>query len=163
MNKSTSPYKFVFIHNPGASKTLSVLFKNYSVDAVFMGHAHKYQRGFNYGVRSFITGGGGGPSNGGSLDIKEVSDKRNHFIRVDVEGLKINFTAIDTAGNVIDRLSFNKEKNVTEYIEIPKLPSVPVEQNVSGEQNISEEQNVSEEPIISESLSVLEEQPLYLN
>ncbi len=86
--------------------SLVPLFEKHKVDFVLNGHSHCYQRGELNGVKYVISGGAGASR----LDKKRHSkspniDKeiyKNQYVRFDVKGDTVIYTAIDIDGKVID-------------------------------------------------------------
>jgi 3',5'-cyclic AMP phosphodiesterase CpdA len=115
--KSTQRHKFVFLHHPlytdlgkghhahdsldrypESRDRLESLFAKHKVDAVFAGHEHYYQRRMVDGIVHVITGGGGAP-----IFEREEDGGFFHFVRVTVDGDKVNGEVIDVNGKVRDR------------------------------------------------------------
>lgn len=92
-------------------RALMPVFARYGVTAVVSGHDHYYERGYSWnGVPYIIAAGGGaplyeiGPPNP-APHVVEYSESTEHFLRVDVNGEEITFSAIGLDGRVIDTLS----------------------------------------------------------
>jgi hypothetical protein len=82
------------------------LFEMYGVDLVLNGHDHIYERSVKDGVTYVVTGGGGAPLyeiNSVENPYQQVAHSTNHYLAVDVAPSKMNLTAIDAEGEVLDR------------------------------------------------------------
>ena len=115
---SGSDWKIAYFHHPlyssgmhGSQTDLRVilepLFIKYSVDAVFSGHEHFYQRikpqkGINY----FVSGAAGQLRKGdlkASAMTAAGSDADHSFMLVEVAGKEMSFQAISRTGKTIDK------------------------------------------------------------
>lgn len=92
-------------------RALMPVFARYGVTAVVSGHDHYYERGYSWnGVPYIIAAGGGaplyeiGPPNP-APHVVEYSESTEHFLRVDVDGEEITFTAVGLDGRVVDTLT----------------------------------------------------------
>ena len=111
------PWLFVFFHlamytsreepgflEVGVRSQLEPLFEQYGVDAVFMGHAHSYERILVNGIPYIVAAGGGAPlyelvaPEPGSQTAASVY----HYLLIDIDGERLKGTAIDAQGEVID-------------------------------------------------------------
>jgi len=128
LSSSKSQWKFVFLHHPPYSSgyhgsTMSVrkrycpLFEQYSVDIVFCGHDHTYERtvGINEfipnkdGVIYIVTGGGGARLyNVGHSEWTAFAKKTFHFLHVKIRGKRLELQAIDSDGKDFDHLILEK-------------------------------------------------------
>lgn len=114
---SPQKHKFVFLHHPfytdlgkghhahdsldkypESRDALHALLAKYKVDMVFTGHEHYYERRRVDNVFHIITGGGGAP-----MYDKEENGGFYHFVKVSVDGDKVNAEVIDINGKVRDR------------------------------------------------------------
>jgi hypothetical protein len=111
---------FVVMHHPPFSISLhggnidlrdrwTPLFEKYQVSAVFSGHDHVYERAEHNGVRYFVSGGGGAPlypkrANANPVDVDAVKkfERVLHYLRVTVNGTRIEVTGVRTDGTVIE-------------------------------------------------------------
>lgn len=114
-------HKFVFLHHPLYSDRLSLsgtlaghpkkrdrlrdLLEFYSVDAVFAGHLHLYQRKVFDGLTQIISGGGGAP-----LIAEDEQGGFLHFILMTVDGETVSGEVIDLDGKVKDRFTLDGRK-----------------------------------------------------
>ncbi len=111
------------VHGDPNEMHLKKLYDTYGVDLVFNGHAHFYERTwplFNdrvdpeKGVVYFTTGGGNDEYSKFAAN-KSWYDARtrvvNHFLSVNIAGHTLYGSAIDTAGNVFDTFTIQKEQN----------------------------------------------------
>ncbi len=112
-------HKFVFLHHPLYSDRVSFsgtlathpkkrdrlrdLLESNSVDAVFAGHLHLYQRKVFDGLTQIISGGGGAP-----LIAEDERGGFFHFILVTVDGDTVSGEVIDQDGKVRDTFTLNK-------------------------------------------------------
>ena len=97
---------FRYKGNVDMRTSLVPLFEKYKVDFVLNGHSHCYQRGELNGVKYVISGGAGSSrldkrrhSKSPNID-KEIY--KNQYVRFDVKGDTVIYTAIDIDGKVID-------------------------------------------------------------
>jgi hypothetical protein len=120
LKTSTARWKIVVLHHPLYSsgkkhgsdlnlrRKLEPLFVRHSVNAVFSGHDHIYERTQpQQGIHYFVTGAGGKSRRGG-VDLKSsfraVSyDEDNHFMLVEAAYDQLRFQAISEVGSVIDQ------------------------------------------------------------
>jgi 3',5'-cyclic AMP phosphodiesterase CpdA len=119
LQRSTSQWLFVFQHVPayssgahGGSKAvqdvLVPLYERYGVDVVFCGHDHLYERSVKRGVQYVVTGGGGAPlyrPNTSPNPYQARAAFRYHFCTVDIDGDTATLSAVDTKGEVFDRVT----------------------------------------------------------
>lgn len=100
--------------NLAAKDYLVPLFEQSRVDIVFSGHSHAYERYFHNGIYYIVNGGGGGylytllPDE--TSPIRQFGRSIHHYCIVDVEPASGTFmiSAIDTAGEVFDRVELSK-------------------------------------------------------
>ncbi len=142
--RKNADWTFVYFHHPPycelwdswdgdqeARDHLLPLFEKYSVDMVFNGHTHGYERGKLNGVYYVISGGGGGGLDYLARDFTHItkSISKHHYTKVEIEENKLKLTAIDDNEEVID--SFEFVKSITDVgtidSEIPK--EINLEQN----------------------------------
>ncbi len=123
-----SLWKFVFLHHPPYSsgshgsemrlrKRFCGLFEQYSVDMVFCGHDHSYERTVRIkeffpdgeGVIYVVTGGGGARLYRVARSEWTVFAKSAfHFVHIEIEGRTLRLRAIDSDGEEFDNLRVNK-------------------------------------------------------
>jgi predicted phosphodiesterase len=133
LGETQTKWIFVFFHHPPygsgthhassleVRNVLTPLFRKYGVDIVFSGHDHNYGRSYPIGsafeskqtpVTYIVTGGGGGPLHNTNPDTWTASTQKiNNFCIVNVDGEELNFKALDTNGNVLDKFAIAKEKD----------------------------------------------------
>jgi len=104
---------------------LKKLYETYGVDLVLSGHVHGYERSFpisqnhidrENGVVYIISAGGGGGCNQPSSYkewFTQKTQKRVHYLNVQVEGNKMTVEAIDTSRIVFDRWELEKENETS--------------------------------------------------
>ncbi len=114
-------HKFVFLHHPlysdwfALSGTLASkpkkrnilreLLVSNSVDAVFAGHLHFYQRKVFDGLTQIISGGGGAP-----LIAEDEHGGFFHFILLTVDGDNVSGEVVDQDGKVRDSFTLASRK-----------------------------------------------------
>ena len=132
LQKARARWKFVFLHHPafssgphgarGEEKMKAVvdhlvpLFEEHDVAAVFAGHDHDYERSLKDGVYYITSGGGGAPLYSKRLTeegqepnpYSQIFKSIHHFVSVDVEENRLLMRAVDTKGNVFDKLEIRK-------------------------------------------------------
>jgi hypothetical protein len=105
------------------------LFEDNYVEAVFVAHEHYYHR-LQVGTIPQITSGGGGAPLRDALYFDnfatEVYHKLWHFVRVDVNGDEVTYTAIDINNTIIDTFStvsvLTQRPTVTDIMHTPSHP-----------------------------------------
>jgi len=122
-------WKFVFFHHPPYSssrhgsevsirKRYCPIFGEDSVDIVFCGHDHDYERTVKIknilpdgnGVIYIVTGGGGARLyRAGRHEWTAFSKKIHHFVNVRIDERTLTLSAIDHRGKVFDELVLNKD------------------------------------------------------
>lgn len=114
------PFTVVFFHYPpfssgnhGSTKVLrwvwGFVFEYFSVDIVFNGHDHCYERGKVGNVNYVVTGGGGAPLyDVGSSWWTIYSEKTSHYCLVTVDQNELFFEAKKPDGTVFDSFVFHK-------------------------------------------------------
>jgi hypothetical protein len=122
----------------GVREAWSPLFERYGVAVVFSGHDHHYERSLAFangvpqrdgaGVIYVVTGGAGAPLYGvtGSA-FTAFSRSIHHFVQVDVTPTSLALQAIDSNGNVMDRVTLVNDRPVPAEDPIPP-PTSPPEQ-----------------------------------
>ncbi len=121
LKTSGKRHKFVFLHHPLYSDWLSLsgtlashpkkrdrlrdLLESNSVDAVFAGHLHLYQRKVFDGLTQIISGGGGAP-----LVAEDGQGGFFHFILVTVDGDTVSGEVIDQNGKVRDSFTLSSRE-----------------------------------------------------
>ncbi|MCB9234542.1 MAG: metallophosphoesterase [Bacteroidia bacterium] len=99
-------------------------FEQYGVDFVLNGHSHCYQRGEMNGVQYVISGGAGSqiidqhtcntpPFLNSCSPNLQVEYFVNHYVRFDLDGDSVSYSAINTSGQVFD--FFHGSKAWTDY------------------------------------------------
>jgi len=126
-------WKVVFLHHPpyptgthlgdpicaAVQQYVNPIVEKHGVPLLFSGHEHGYERSLplaggqpvnasQLSTTYVITGGGGGDlETVGSLPQTAVSVQAYNYLRVDVSGQTLTFSAMDLNGNVIDRVTLN--------------------------------------------------------
>ncbi len=124
LSSTSKPWKFICLHEPGYSAggghanstdvqdNLQPLCEAYGVDIVFAGHNHYYARAEINGVQHITTGGGGASSYVPETPAENpdiiVSKMASHFCKIEIDGLSLDFTAVEPDGSVIDDFSLTK-------------------------------------------------------
>ncbi len=133
LSSTRKTWKFVFLHHPPYSASLHggdrdirgrycPVFEKYSVDIVFCGHDHNYQRTVRInqfvpdkeGVIYVVTGGGGGRLYG--VEHREwtaFAKKTFHFVHVKIKDATLQLSAIDSDGKTFDELALDKRLKKT--------------------------------------------------
>jgi hypothetical protein len=149
------PWKFLFFHEPIRSSaihgrvddynfnqlldtvdlqsSIGVLASRYSVQMIFNGHDHDYERFASLnGYNNIVTGGGGA-----SLYAQEIVDigsaqfyMRNHFLKVTVNGPGLKIEAIDQDGVTFDR--FYRSQTSAGVGPFPSTWGTPLVEAASG-------------------------------
>ncbi len=89
-----------------ARDVLVPLFEQYGVDVVFSGHDHHYERSTVNDVKYVVTGGGGAGLYSVSGDWwSEVFQMVNHYCILDIHGPRLDFTAYELDGSVLDEFT----------------------------------------------------------
>lgn len=122
LENSTKTWKFILLHEPGWSagphennevvqKIIHPIAARFGVSIVFAGHNHYYSRAEVDHVTYITTGGGGAelydPEYGWPLII--TSAKANHYVRVEIKGNELNFTALSLQSEILDQFTIIKE------------------------------------------------------
>lgn len=99
--------------NTGVQRHWCPLFEEYSVDIVFAGHDHMYERTSKInGVTYIVSAGGGAPLyDVGRNTWTMYSEKTYHFCLVHIKGKRLLLKAIKPNGVVFDSLVLNKTAN----------------------------------------------------
>lgn len=122
---STKPWKMILDHEPGwtaypvsggntnnadVQNYIHPLCLKYGVSFVFSGHNHFYSRANVNNVMHITTGGGGAPLYPPAEGRENIviSDKSNHFCKIDIDNNKLKLTAIRSDGSVIETLDYEK-------------------------------------------------------
>lgn len=81
------------------------LYESRGVRLVLNGHDHVYERLESNGITYVVTGGGGAPLYDFRKILPEsrVRVKTHHYLRIAADRERLDITAVDLAGNVIDR------------------------------------------------------------
>jgi 3',5'-cyclic AMP phosphodiesterase CpdA len=92
-------------------RVLIPLFKKYSVDMVFSGHNHCYERCYVDGIYYITTAGGGAPlyDQKAPEDFSQLYVKNYHFCTLTRSDDSLFVTALDTNMNRIDRFYLLRE------------------------------------------------------
>ncbi|MBK6533374.1 MAG: metallophosphoesterase [Deltaproteobacteria bacterium] len=88
-----------------AQAGIDALLRRHRVDLVISGHDHAYERGDDEGLHYLVTGGGGAPlyRRRSARAMSRAFAAEHHYVRVDVEREKVEFTALRLDGTTIDR------------------------------------------------------------
>lgn len=125
LKSSTKPWKMIMDHEPGwtaypitgghgnnlnVQSYIQPLCLKYGVQFVFSGHDHYYSRANVNNVMHITTGGGGAPlyvpADGRENVV--ISDKSNHFCKIDINKDELKLTAIRSDGSVIETFNYVK-------------------------------------------------------
>ena len=169
---------FRYKGNVDMRTSLVPLFEKYKVDFVLNGHSHCYQRGELNGVKYVISGGAGSSR----LDKKRHSKSpnidteiyKNQYVRFDVKGDTVIYTAIDIEGKIIDvvktvKKASTKTPNISHLGNELKcnlngkhqwfLDGIAIENGNDINYNINEE-GIYEVQVINEMGCILNSEPL---
>ena len=118
---SSKKWKIVLLHMPGWSagghsnnedvqNLIQPLCKQYGVSLVVAGHNHYYARAVVDGVQHITAGGGGAPLYAPKSNQPKVVkyEETYHFIKVNIDNNKLNFSAIRPNGSVIESVNISK-------------------------------------------------------
>lgn len=107
------------------------LFESHKVDMVLNGHTHGYEKGRLNDVYYIISGGGGGGLDNYGRDWPHITKSlaKHHYCKVKIAGARLDFTAIDIDGNIIDNFTIQKDLTSIEETENTNSDKFKVEQN----------------------------------
>lgn len=140
---TTKPWKFLVFHEPGWSagdhennttvqNYIQPLCLQYGVSIVFGGHNHYYARALVDGVEHITTGGGGAPIYQPIPTYPNIvaTAMAYHFCKIEIDGPRLNFVAVNTSGNVLDSFSLGLEPGVISGVVYEPDGSTPLENAV---------------------------------
>lgn len=86
------------------------LLRDSGVDLVFAGHDHMYERGDDRGLKYVVTGGGGAPLYrvNRRQRAQQAFQVKHHFVRITVDDSRLEMTAIDVDGEILERCGFTR-------------------------------------------------------
>lgn len=92
-------------------KHITSLLERYSVNIVFSGHAHNYERFYYNKIYYIVTGGGGAPLYGGThkVEYSELFAAVYHFCKLSISSNQLTVTAIDIDSNVVDEFTVKND------------------------------------------------------
>ena len=94
-------------HGSDASvqRELVPLYERHGVHLVLNGHDHVYERLERNGITYLVTGGGGAPlyAFDEPLPESQVRVRSHHYVRIAADRDRLELTAVDLDGNVLDR------------------------------------------------------------
>jgi hypothetical protein len=153
LQQSTKPWKFLLLHHNVFSSSahtfddwdrnglvdqeelqsiLIPLATRYGVQMVFSGHDHVFERSAPTEGVHFVTSAGAG---GGIYSLTRRLPgsaqfwRKSHFVGATISDSELTLEAIDTAGNVFDRMYFRKESPTPNHLtaawNTPKIEIVP--------------------------------------
>jgi 3',5'-cyclic AMP phosphodiesterase CpdA len=120
LRQNHQPFTIVFFHYPmyssgshGSTTYLQwfwqPLFEIFSVDMVFNGHDHTYERGLVNNITYFVAGGGGAPLYSvGSSWWTQHSEKTFHYCLVTANETSLSLETIKPDGDIIDAITIIK-------------------------------------------------------
>jgi len=142
VKNSDKLWNFVVMHHPSynlgghrvawGKDVWPELFRENKIDIVFAGHSHLYERFYPLRPMSnpdawavtYITTGGAGASLYEAIDnpLMAYTKSINHFLKVDIHKNKIRLKAIGIDGEVLDSISWEKNKGVisADYLKLVK-------------------------------------------
>lgn len=120
LGESTALWKIAVMHHAPYSSSakrgsnlelraaVEPLFIKHGVQLVLTGHDHTYERTTpQNGVTYVVTGAGAKLSDVGRSDFTAAAEKVLQFLMVEVDGVRLNFKAIDRTGLVFDEVTLN--------------------------------------------------------
>jgi hypothetical protein len=133
-------WKFLVFHEPGWSagdhpnnievqNYIQPLCIQYGVSIVFAGHNHYYARALVSGIEHITTGGGGAPiyqPDPGYPHIVSTA-MAYHVCKIEIDGPRLNFVAINTSGYVLDSFSLGLQPGVISGSVLDPDGSTPLE------------------------------------
>ena len=124
LKNNKSDFKVLIFHHPILSisrhgsyssleKSLTTLIQKYSIQLIFNGHDHAYQRFLKNRVNYIVTGGGGAPLYGkidNPKDEKYLKKylKTYHYCLLNSKNKELNISVYDINNNLIDSLIIKK-------------------------------------------------------
>jgi hypothetical protein len=114
LRTNSQPFTIVFFHHPlyssgphGNATLLRMIwkpiFEHFTVDIVFNGHDHDYERSVVNGITYVVTGGGGAPLyDVGHSPWTMYSEKTYHYCLLTANSSLLTFEAIKPDGTVFD-------------------------------------------------------------
>jgi len=118
--KDKADFVFIFIHKPLVTRKsyrhpeplknheeVNRLLRKGGVDAVFIGHEHRFDHIEAGGIHYFVAAGAGAPLYG------EDEHVFNHYCRVEVERGEVTVTAIDTEGNEMLKVHITPDRKAS--------------------------------------------------
>ncbi len=91
----------------GLRQTFVPLFEQYSVDIVFNGHDHDYERSYCGGIYYFVAGGGGAPLRNQAREhpCSELFLKKYHYCKLSSINDSLIINVFDNNSFLIDRFA----------------------------------------------------------
>ena len=134
LSASTATWKFVFFHHAFYSsgphglfdgyvrpmrEALAPVFAQHSVDIVFSGHDHDYERSKPIDGVIYIVSGGGGATlyPVGASDFTAYSASVHHTVQVRFRSCILSLRAVDANGTVFDQIGL--AKNCPHHVYLP--------------------------------------------
>ena len=103
------PYSSGYHGNTTILRIWSIIFQLTSVDIVFNGHDHDYERIKIGSVNYIVTGGGGAPLRPvGKSKWTICSASTYHYCKISVSPSTLNFTSYSLDGSIIDHFIITK-------------------------------------------------------
>jgi predicted phosphodiesterase len=110
-----------------AEAGVDAILRRHRVDLVISGHDHAYERGDDEGLRYIVSGGAGAPLYRRRDDrtMTRAFAAEHHYVRVDVERDKVEFTALRPDGTTIDRATL-RHLGWSDTAMVVRQPAAPV-------------------------------------
>jgi hypothetical protein len=143
LGASTAEWKICFLHHPLYTSgryrnqsrlhrwALEPIFARHSVNVVFSGHEHIYQRSvLEQGIQYFVSGGAGSLRVGDGTRASYIArnfDTDYHFMLIEIDGDDLSFQAISRGGVTIDagRLTLDDDDERSDRVTGVTAPGTP--------------------------------------
>ena len=134
---TNKPWKFIILHKPGwaaghyendmdVQTHIQPLCVQYGVAMVFAGHNHYYSHALVEGIQHVTTAGGGAPLYEPDPTYPNIMTAvmNYHFCKVEIDGNRLDLTAVALGDSIIDRFSLDLNSPVSVTNIIDSLPVI---------------------------------------